>query len=476
MSFMKCNWFLDLCVGSAIIGGAIPASLSAEEANSPYSGKPNVIYIMADDLGIGDLGCYGQRQIQTPAIDRLVANGMRFLQHYSGSTVSAPSRCCLMTGKHTGHAAIRGNHAQIGSDGLKYDSPLPASEITVASIMKENQYKTACFGKWGMGAFDNEGSPRKHGFDYFFGYLGQGRAHFYYPDFLFENEQKVKLDKKVYSHDLIMKRACQFIDENADRPFFIYLTPTLPHAELAVPEGELGIYENAFEEKPYVGSHYCSQAKPKATYAAMVSRLDKDVQVIVDLLKKKGIYENTLLIFTSDNGTHREGGHMPEYFNSNGEFRGIKRDLYEGGIRTPFIVQWPGHVKAGTTSAHVSAFWDFLPTMCDLVGAKLPQHIDGISYLPSLLGKKQVSKHSHLYFEFHEGGGKQAVIKDDWKLIRFNVNKPDKTYYELYNLKKDHKETNNRINQEEEKVKELIHWMDHSRTPNAIFKFKNEKY
>lgn len=198
------------------------STVEAGEPSSPSS-YPNVIYIMADDLGIGDLGCYGQQKIQTPAIDRLAANGMRFLRHYSGSTVSAPSRCCLMTGKHTGHAAIRGNRPQIASDGLKYDSPLPESEITVATVMKKNHYKTACFGKWGMGAFDNEGDPMKHGFDYFFGYLGQGHAHFYYPDFLFENEKKVKLDKKVYSHDLIMEKACKFIEENADAPFsFIF--------------------------------------------------------------------------------------------------------------------------------------------------------------------------------------------------------------------------------------------------------------
>lgn len=453
--------------------GCINSVASAAEVVK--GSKPNVIYIMADDLGIGDLGCYGQQKIQTPAIDQLAANGMRFLRHYSGSTVSAPSRCCLMTGKHTGHAAIRGNYAQVASDGLSYDYPLPNSEITVATIMKENHYKTACFGKWGMGTFDNVGGPLKHGFDYFFGYLGQGHAHFHYPDFLFENDRKIKLEKKVYSHDLIMERAYAFIEENADAPFFMYLSPTLPHAELLVPEGELGVYENAFDEKPYVGKHYCSQPKPRATYAAMVSRLDKSIQTLVDLLQKKGILENTIIIFTSDNGAHREGGNDPDFFNSNGGLRGIKRDLYEGGIRTPFIVQWPGHVEAGSINMHVSAFWDFLPTMCELVGAKSPQYIDGVSYLPSLIGKKKQRKHTHLYFEFHEGGGKQAVIKDDWKLIRLQVNQPEKTYYELYNLKSDDKEVHNLANKEEKRVKELIRLMDSSRTPNVLFKFKHER-
>lgn len=451
------------------------ASNAAQASKPGKEKKTNIIYIMADDLGIGDLGCYGQQQIQTPGIDALAANGMRFLQHYSGSTVSAPSRCCLMTGKHTGHAAIRGNHGQKASDGLRYDSPLPATEVTVASIMKANDYKTACIGKWGMGAFDNEGAPQRHGFDYFFGHLGQGHAHFYYPDFLYENNEKVMLNKNTYAHDMIMARAHKFIEENADLPFFIYLTPTIPHAELAVPEGGLGAYENAFEEKPYVGTHYCSQPKPRATYAAMVSRLDADVQSLVSLLKKKGIYENTIIIFTSDNGVHKEGGHNPEFFNSNGRFRGVKRDLYEGGIRTPFIVQWPGHIKAGSTSEHISAFWDFLPTMCDLIGVDTPQQTDGISYLPSLLGKKKQRKHSHLYFEFHEEGGKQAVIKDGWKLIRFQVNKPEKTYYELYNLNVDDEEKNNLADTEKKRVEELMRVMDSSRTSNRLFKFKHER-
>lgn len=437
--------------------------------------KPNVIYIMADDLGIGDLGCYGQKVIKTPAIDELATNGMRFLQHYSGSTVSAPSRCCLMTGKHTGHAAIRGNHPVVASDGLKYDTPLPATEETVASIMKKQNYRTACFGKWGMGAFDNEGAPGKHGFDYFYGYLGQGQAHFYYPEFLYENDRKVMLNKQKYSYDLIMDKACEFIEENSDHPFFVYLSPTIPHAELLLPENELGEYENAFKEKPYIGNHYSSQPKPRATYAAMVSRLDKDVRRIVDILKEKGIYENTLIVFTSDNGVHKEGGHDPEYFQSNGVYRGIKRDLYEGGIRTPFIVQWPGQIKPGTTSAHPSAFWDFLPTMCQLVGEKAPQDIDGISYLPALLKKGKQQKHDYLYFEFHEEGGKQAVIQGDWKLIRLQVNRPEKTHYELYHLKRDVGETQNLAEKESQKVKELAELMDRSRTKNPLFRFKNEK-
>lgn len=468
---MNKNNYIKLGMTVCLMGYTV-YSIEAKEPLKPS--RPNVIYIMADDLGIGDLGCYGQKLIKTPAIDRLAANGMRFMQHYSGSTVSAPSRCCLLTGKHTGHAAIRGNHAQKSSDGLNYDAPLPTIETTVADIMKENKYVTACFGKWGMGAFDNEGSPMRHGFDHFYGYLGQGHAHFYYPDFVFENDKKVMLDKKKYSHDLIMERAYQFIEKNASKPFFIYLSPTIPHAELKVPDGELGEYEKAFEEQPYVGNHYCSQPKPRATYAAMVSRLDRNVDNLVNLLKEKGIYENTIIIFTSDNGTHKEGGHDPAFFNSSGGLRGIKRDLYEGGIRTPFVVQWPKHIQPGSVNTHISAFWDFLPTMCDLVGVDAPKGVDGISYLPTLLGKGKQREHELIYFEFHEMGGKQAIIKDNWKLIRFNVNRPEKTRYELYCLKDDRQEKNNLAEQQPEKVKELMTLMDRSRTPNTLFRFKNE--
>jgi len=453
------------------IAGLTLLAVPFAPALSQESNLPNVIYIMADDLGIGDLGCYGQTKIKTPAIDKLAENGMRFTQHYSGSTVSAPSRCSLLTGKHTGNAYIRGNKGVKTEDGDDYDYPLSIKEITVADIFKEKNYHTACIGKWGLGAPGSEGHPNKHGFDYFFGYLGQLHAHKYYPPFLWENNDKVMLNNDIYSHDLIMEKAFDFIQRNHHEPFFIYLTPTIPHAELIVPEGELGEYENQFCETPYTGHHYCSQPKPRATYAAMVSRLDRDVQRITDLLTEKGIMDNTIIIFTSDNGVHAEGGHDPDYFNSRGPYRGIKRDLYEGGIRTPFIVHWPEKIKAGSVSFHPSAFWDFLPTVCELVGVKKPDAVDGISYLPSLTMTGMQQEHDYFYWEFHEEGGKRAVMKDNWKLIELYVNEPKKRRLELYNLTADPGEVADVAGQYPEKVRELQPIMMNARSVSGIWDF-----
>ncbi|MCX6309232.1 MAG: sulfatase-like hydrolase/transferase, partial [Bacteroidia bacterium] len=291
------------------------ASSVSQNIKEVENNQPNVIFILADDLGIGDLGCYGQKIIKTPTIDRLASEGMIFSQHYSGTTVSAPSRCSLLTGKNTGHTYVRGNKGYKNADGREYDTPLPTTEITVAEIFKQKNYKTACFGKWGLGGPNTEGSPVNQGFDYFFGYLGQGDAHKSFPKLLFENNKPVVLNGKVYAHDTIMAKALQYINTNAKAPFFIYLTPTIPHAELAVPTGEMMGYEGKFPEVPFAGKgSYGAQAEPKATYAAMVSRLDRDIQRLVDLLKQKGILNNTLIIFTSDNGAHKEGGNDPDFF------------------------------------------------------------------------------------------------------------------------------------------------------------------
>ena len=441
------------------------------------SNKPvNVIYIMADDLGIGDVGVYGQKVIKTPGIDALARNGMVFTQHYSGSTVCAPSRCSIVTGKHTGHAFIRGNKGVMASDSITYDYPMADGEITVAEILKQKNYQTACVGKWGLGGPESEGHPNKQGFDYFFGYLGQGNAHRYYPEFLYENGEKIKLKKEVYSHSLIMDKALGFIDSNAHKPFFLYLTPTIPHADIDIPEELIGEYDGEFHEEPYPeGHHYLAQQKPKAVYAAMVSLLDKDVQRIMDLLDEKGILENTLVIFTSDNGNHKEGGHLPEHFDSNGPFRGWKRDLYDGGIRAPFIVHWSDKVKAGSVSYHVSAFWDFLPTVCDLVDAKVPESVDGISYLPAITGESKQKEHDYLYWEFHEQGGKQAVLKDNWKLIRLNVNKPEQESYELYNLTHDPGERFNVVDQYPEMAANLKKILFNSHETSDVYKFKFEE-
>lgn len=458
-----------------LVSVILAASAFQATAQNGKEALPNVIYIMADDLGIGDLGCYGQRIIQTPAIDKLAANGMRFAQHYAGSTVSAPSRGSLMTGVHTGHSYIRGNKNATGPDGQPYDFPLADEQLTVGEVMKNKNYATACIGKWGLGGPESEGHPNKQGFDYFYGYLGQLHAHRYYPDFLFENDQKIMLHQKEYSHDLIMDKALEYIEANGDHPFFLYLTPTIPHADLVLPEGELGEYDGKFLEKPYPGGGYTAQDKPKATFAAMVSRLDKDVLRIMELLERKGIAGNTIVIFTSDNGTHKEGGHDPYAFNSNGGFRGTKRDLYEGGIRTPFIVHWPAKIKPGSVSYHVSAFWDFLPTLCDLTNQSVPAASDGISYLPALTGEGEQQKHDYLYWEFHEEGGKQAVLKDNWKLIKLQVNNPEKTRYELYNLNADPTEVLDVSGQYKDKLNELLSLMNQAHTPSNAYPFNQER-
>lgn len=425
---------------------------------------PNIIFIMADDLGIGDLGCYGQQIIKTPNIDKLAGDGMRFTQHYSGSTVSAPSRCCLLTGKHTGHAFIRSNKDSLClTDNEKYDYPLKADEVTIAELLKTSHYATACIGKWGLGGPGTEGHPNQQGFDYFFGYLGQRHAHKYFPDFLFENEEKIVLNKAVYSHDLIMDKALGFIHENAKKPFFIYLTPTIPHAELVLPEGEKNVYEGQFPETPYINNWpggYGSQQSPRATYAGMVGRLDSDVGRILKALQEEGIAENTLVIFTSDNGVHAEGGNDPYFFHSNGSFRGIKRDLYEGGIRTPFIACWPDKISPGSISFHVSAFWDFLPTVCEIAGVKVPKETDGISFLPELTKNGKQKEHAALYWEFHEQGGKKAVLKDNWKLIQLKVKDPDNTYFELYNLSADPGENANVAAQFPDKIAKLMPYLE----------------
>lgn len=453
-------------------------SLSLTTVFAQNEKLPNVIFIMADDLGIGDLGCYGQKFIKTPALDQLVREGMQFAQHYSGCAVSGPSRCSLVTGKHTGHTNINGNALTAMSDGEQFDLPLANDEVTIAEILKQKGYATACVGKWGLGGPESEGSPNNQGFDYFFGFLNQASAHRHFPEFMFENNRRIMLDKKVYANDIFEEKALNFIADNASKPFFLYLIPTIPHADLKVPNDDIGEYEGMFCEKPYLGElngrGFQPQAKPIGTYAAMVSRLDKTVQKVLDILKEKGIDKNTIVIFTSDNGVHNKGGYNPDIMGSNGPFRGIKRDLYEGGIRAPYVVRWPEKVKAGSINYHESAFWDFLPTLCELVDVKVPTDCDGISFLPSLTGKGVQKKHDFLYWEILDQGGIQAVLKDNWKLIRFNVD-TQKFRYELYNLNQDPSERMNVANQYPEKVLKMAIMMDKSHVKNDRFPFAFER-
>jgi len=386
------------------------ASDAAKPLMDQTSRLPNVVFIMADDLGYGDLGCYGQTHIKMPNIDRMAAEGMRFTQHYSGSTVCAPSRCALMTGLHTGHAAIRDNEGGFGA------MPPGASDVTVAQVLKQAGYATAIIGKWDMAGPDAKGIPNKHGFDYSFGYLHSSRAHNHYPDYLWRNGKKVLLKGNrngqgaQYSHDLFTREALDYVGRSKDHPFFLYLAYTLPHAELTVPEDSLKPYLGRFPERPYPGKKppwhlgmYLPQENPKAAFAGMISRMDRDVGRLLTKLEELGLGRNTLVVFTSDNGAHQEGGAAPHFFDSSGPLRGLKRDLYEGGIRVPFIARWLGKIEPGSTSDHVSDSWDILPTCAELADVDAPAKIDGLSMVPALLGQpSRQEKHASLYWEFKE--------------------------------------------------------------------------
>jgi arylsulfatase A-like enzyme len=420
--------------------------------------KPNILFILADDLAYGDLGCYGQKRILTPNLDRLAAEGVRFTQGYSGSTVCAPSRCCLMTGMHTGHATIRGNK--------KPEVGIQPNETTVANLLKRAGYRTAMFGKWGLGGPGTGSVPNARGFDSFFGYLDQQHAHNSYPEHLWENQNEFLLtanwfdQRKEFAPDLFTARTLEFLKTPADRPFFLCLTTTIPHAdnELARLRG------NGMEvpsDQPYSDRDWPQIEK---NFAAMITRMDSDVGRVLEQLKASGLERNTIVIFASDNGPHKEGGHDPEYFNSRGPLRGIKRDLYEGGVRVPFIVRWPGRIAPGRVSNQVVAFWDFLPTAAELAEVETPAGLDGISFVPVLLGKPQRS-HEHLYWEFHEGGFKQAVRMGDWKGVRIDVGRK----IELYSLKEDLAEKNDVAAQHPDIVAKVEALMKSARTDSREY-------
>jgi len=420
--------------------------------------KPNVIFILADDLGYGDLGCYGQQKIKTPCIDRLAREGVRFTQHYAGSPVCGPSRTCLLLGNHTGHNYVRGNPGQATQKPAKGDIPQPADAFTFAKLYQQHGYSTAVIGKWGFGPPTGPGGPRHAGFDCFFGYANHGEAHEYYPERLWRNDQQAELDGKQYAHDLIAGDALKFVRDSAatsGKPFMLFFTPTIPHAKLQVPD--LGPYAN--EKWP----------ENEKKFAAMVTRLDRDVGRLLDLLRELKIDDRTIVFFSSDNGPHKEGGHSPEFFNSNGSLRGIKRDVYEGGIRVPFIARWPGTIAAGTTSDHVGAFWDFLPTSAEILGVAPPSGIDGISYLPSLTGKAKAREHSALYWEFQEQGGKQAVRFGDWKAVRVDLSKEENRPIELYDLSKDLAESSNVAAAHPDLVKRAQELLDANHEPSTLF-------
>ncbi len=449
--------------------------------------KPNIIYILADDLGYGDLSCYGQTHFQTPNLDKMAAEGMMFTQHYAGTTVCAPSRSSLMTGLHTGHTPIRGNK-EWKPEG---QWPIPDSTFTIAEMLKSAGYTTGAFGKWGLGFVETEGSPNKQGFDEFYGYNCQRLAHNYYPGHIWDNEKKVVLEENsedkfgTYAPALIHQRALQFIEKNKDKPFFLYYPNIIPHAELLLPEENLSEFRGKFlPEKEYKGSEfgdprfrvggYGTQPESHAAFAAMVTLLDKQVGEVLAKLKELGLDNNTIVMFSSDNGPHLEGGADPDYFDSNGPLQGYKRDLYEGGIREPMIVWWPGKVEAGSKTDHVSAFWDVMPTVADIAGIEVPKNIDGISFLPTLLNQNKQVEHDYMYWEFHEQGGRKALRKGNWKLVRYNFFNPEMTTTELYDLSKDISEENNLAEEYPELVKELMELMNSAHTESEVFPFKGK--
>lgn len=486
-----------------MVVGLFAASLHAAEP----ARKPNIIFVLADDAGYADIGPFGQRIIHTPTLDKLASEGMKLTRHYAGSPVCAPSRCVLITGKHPGHAFVRDNH-EIGTwYSFQGQMPIPAAEPSIAAALKSAGYATAAFGKWGLGGVGSSGDPLQHGFDHFFGFNDQRHAHNYYPQYLVDDEGKFILmgntnvsEKeglsiapgadpndaasyanfigRQYSPDLCNERALQFIRDHKDQPFFLYYPTTVPHLALQVPEDSLAEYKGKLDDKPYTGGNgYLPHQYPHAAYAAMFTRMDRDIGKMVQLVKDLGLEGDTIFIFTSDNGAvFPLSGYDPVYFKSNDGLRGYKQDIYEGGILEPLVVTWKGHIPAGSTSARVTGFEDWLPTLLALAGATdaVPKGVDGISFAPTLLGGHQPER-PFLYREFHGEGGQQAVRVGDWKLIHRDLlatkQKPAAPTTELYNLGSDPAEKENVAAAHPDVVARLQKIMDEQHTPSKEFPF-----
>lgn len=492
-----------------------PLFFNCENSKDEFK-KPNIIFFLADDLGYGEVGVYGQEKIQTPNIDSLAKNGMMFTQHYSGAPVCAPARYVFLTGKHTGHAFIRGNDEwnergnvwdyALASEDASFEGqrPIPSNTITLGDQLKKAGYETSILGKWGLGAPESEGIPNLQGFDYFYGYNCQRQAHNLYPPHLWENIEKSSLDNELvaprtkldsladpydessynlfnqndYAPEIIHDKALNFIDTNKDNPFFMYYASPLPHLPLQAPKEFVDKYRKLFgDEKPYLGDKgYFPNRYPRATYAAMVSYLDYQLGELIAKLKELNIYDNTIIIFSSDNGPTYTGGVDFEFFESSKPFANgygrTKGYVYEGGIRIPLIASWPNKIKANSKSEHISAFYDLMPTICDIAGIEPPKDIDGKSFKAELLGKKQ-EPHDFLYWEFPSYKGQQAVRMGKWKGIRKNIFEGN-LEIELYDLDSDILETNNIASQYPDIVKQISKIMiqEHEPSKNERFKFK----
>jgi arylsulfatase A len=464
-------WTSAACLVSAVVFLA-PASAQRTAA----ARSPNVLLIQADDLGYGDLSVYGQTRFQTPSLDRLAREGIRFTQYYSGSTVCAPSRAALMTGLHTGHAWIRGNG----------EIPLRDEDVTLAEVLRERGYRTGVIGKWGLGVADTPGQPDRQGFEYSFGFLDHRHAHRQFTDHLYRNVARVETNLETdYAGDLFTKDASDFIQREDRRPFFLYLNYTVPHAELRPPADALAPFKGKFPEKPFQNPRaderpkgatldgaslgYRSQPEPFAAFAAMITRMDRDIGRLMEVLRARGIDRDTLVMFVSDNGPHQEGGANPAFFRSSGGLRGIKRDLYEGGIRVPMIARWPGTIPAGRVSDHVWAHWDMLPTVADIAGAPIPAALDGIPMTRALRGEPQ-STHQFFYWEFHERGFQQAVRMGNWKAVRLKPGAP----LEIYDLAADPHEERNVAAAQPEIVAKIEAYLKTARTESERWPAKSQ--
>ncbi len=471
-----------------------PAACTRQEVAAR---PPNIILILADDLGYGELGSYGQRHIRTPSLDRMAAEGIRFTQHYSGSPVCAPSRGTLLTGLHTGHAYIRDNDEMADRGDIWFDlslegqRPLLPDTVTIPGLLQRAGYVTGAMGKWGLGGPGSTGAPKQQGFDRWYGYLGQRLAHNYYPQHLWSDGVREMLDGNEYFHphqplppeadpsdpvsyepysgqqysmDRIVEEALSFVEQHQDRPFFLFLPFIVPHLALQVPQDSLDEYVGAFEETPYLGDQgYLPHPTPRAAYAAMITRMDREIGRIGARVAELGLDAGTLTIFTSDNGPSWVGGVDREFFTSSGPLRGRKAQLYEGGVRVPMIARWPGRIAAGGVSDQLSAFWDFMPTLAEVAGVAVPTESDGVSLLPTLLGRpEQQGRHEYLYWEF---GGRQAVRLDDWKALRHRVGGP----IELYDLAVDIGEIRDVAANEPSVVARIEQILRTARTESVLF-------